>query len=51
MRAVFLEHFEDADVFLIDREIIAFLEAQAVDLACSEEYAVDENALELKVRA
>ena len=48
--AVGIEHVEHAHVGLVDRQVVAFLEGQAVELVGGEEDAVVEHAVEFEVR-
>ena len=47
--AVLVEDVEDAHVGLIDRQVFAFLEGDAVELGRGEEDAVDQDVVELEV--
>ena len=49
-RAVGVEHFEHAHVCLVHRQILALLEAQAVQLVRGEQHAVDQHAIHFEVR-
>ena len=50
VRSVLVEHLEDAHVRLIDRQVVPFLEREAVQLVRGEEDAVREHAVQLEVR-
>ena len=45
-----VQHIEDADVRMIDRQIFSFLEGDAVQFVHGEEDAVLQHAVEFKVR-
>ena len=49
--AVLVEHVPHAHVWVVHRQIVALLEAQAVELVGGEEHAVGEHIVQLEVRA
>ncbi len=51
LRAVAVEHLEHAHVFLVRRQVLALLEAQAVQLTRREQHAVDQHAIHFEVRS
>ncbi len=48
--SIAIVNFEDADVRLIDRQIVAFLEREAVKLLRSEKDAVNDDVVQLVIR-
>ena len=49
LRAVLVEHFKDAHIGLIDRNVVAFLEGHAVELVRGVEHAVLEHIVEFEI--